>query len=190
MTSAFQKMTDAELDAALADLERQADELRALDLKLDMARGKPSPEQTALSRPMLDLLTSQSDLTDNGADADNYGAPDGLPSARALAAELLVEGSRGLDGDVLVPGGDVHAVGVRGEVARAGELHAHVVSERAALHDHAQLVEAVAALAHHVEGEIQLRPRPYRRAAHCSNSSGMSSTPEPRKGPCPPLASL
>ena len=89
MTSAFQKMTDAELDAALADLERQADELRALDLKLDMARGKPSPEQTALSRPMLDLLTSQSDLTDNGADADNYGAPDGLPSARALAAELL-----------------------------------------------------------------------------------------------------
>ena len=71
MTSAFQKMTDAELDAALADLERQADELRALDLKLDMARGKPSPEQTALSRPMLDLLTSQSDLTDNGADADN-----------------------------------------------------------------------------------------------------------------------
>ena len=89
MTSAFQKMTDAELDAALADLERQADELSALDLKLDMARGKPSPEQTALSRPMLDLLPSQSDLTDNGADADNYGAPDGLPSARALAAELL-----------------------------------------------------------------------------------------------------
>ena len=89
MTSAYQNMTDAELDAALADLERQADELRALNLKLDMARGKPSPEQTALSRPMLDLLTSQSDLTDNGADADNYGAPDGLPSARALAAELL-----------------------------------------------------------------------------------------------------
>ena len=89
MASAFQKMTDAELDAALADLERQADELRALNLKLDMARGKPSPEQTALSKPMLDLLTSESDLSDQGVDADNYGAPDGLPSARALAAELL-----------------------------------------------------------------------------------------------------
>ena len=89
MPNAFQKMTDAELDAALADLERQADELRALNLKLDMARGKPSPEQTALSKPMLDLLTSESDLSDQGVDADNYGAPDGLPSARALAAELL-----------------------------------------------------------------------------------------------------
>ncbi|WP_455137598.1 aminotransferase class I/II-fold pyridoxal phosphate-dependent enzyme [Thermophilibacter sp.] len=89
MTSAYQKMTDAELDAALADLERQADELRALNLKLDMARGKPSPEQTALSRPMLDLVTSETDLADQGVDADNYGAPDGLPSARALAAELI-----------------------------------------------------------------------------------------------------
>ena len=89
MPNAFQKMTDAELDAALADLERQADDLRALDLKLDMARGKPSPEQTALSKPMLDLVTSETDLHDGGSSVDNYGDPDGLPSARALAAELL-----------------------------------------------------------------------------------------------------
>ena len=89
MTSAYQKMTDAELDAALAELEREAADLRAAGLKLDMARGKPSPEQTALSRPMLDLVTSGSDLTDGGSFADNYGDPDGLPSARTLAAELI-----------------------------------------------------------------------------------------------------
>lgn len=89
MPNAYQNMSTEELDAALADLERQADELRALDLKLDMARGKPSPEQTALSRPMLDLVTSETSLADQGVDADNYGAPDGLPSARALAAELI-----------------------------------------------------------------------------------------------------
>ena len=89
MPNAYQNMTDAQLDAAIADLEAQADDLRALNLKLDMARGKPSPEQTALSKPMLDLLTADSDLSDQGVDADNYGAPDGLPSARALAAELL-----------------------------------------------------------------------------------------------------
>ena len=89
MPNAYQLMSDAELDRAIADLEAQAADLKALGLKLDMARGKPSPEQTALSRPMLDLLDSSSDLCDQGVDADNYGAPDGLPSARALAAELL-----------------------------------------------------------------------------------------------------
>ena len=89
MPNAYQNMTDAQLDAAIVELERQADDLRALNLKLDMARGKPSPEQTALSKPMLDLLSADSDLSDQGVDADNYGAPDGLPSARALAAELL-----------------------------------------------------------------------------------------------------
>lgn len=89
MPNAYQKMSDAQLDAAIVELERQAADLRALNLKLDMARGKPSPEQTALSKPMLDLLSADSDLSDQGVDADNYGAPDGLPSARALAAELL-----------------------------------------------------------------------------------------------------
>ncbi|MGI6230376.1 MAG: aminotransferase class I/II-fold pyridoxal phosphate-dependent enzyme [Tractidigestivibacter sp.] len=89
MPTAYERMSDAELSAAIAALESQADELRAKGLKLDMARGKPSPQQTALSKPMLDLLNSSSDLTDQGVAVDNYGAPDGLPSARALAAEIL-----------------------------------------------------------------------------------------------------
>ena len=89
MPNAYQQMTTAELDATIAQLEEQVAEIRALGLKLDMARGKPSSEQTDLSRPMLDLLTSESELVDEGASADNYGFPDGLPSARRLAAELL-----------------------------------------------------------------------------------------------------
>ena len=89
MANAYQQMDRAELEAEVARLEAQADDLRALGLKLDMARGKPSPEQTALSKPMLDLLPSETDLTDGVVAADNYFAPDGLPSARALAAELL-----------------------------------------------------------------------------------------------------
>ena len=89
MANIYEAMTTAELDAAIADLEQEAQSIRAKGLSLDMARGKPSREQTDLSRPMLDLLTSESDLTDQGAPADNYGIPDGLPAARALAAELL-----------------------------------------------------------------------------------------------------
>ncbi|MDO4796959.1 MAG: aminotransferase class I/II-fold pyridoxal phosphate-dependent enzyme [Coriobacteriales bacterium] len=89
MTSAYQNMSDQELNSTIKQLEAQADEVRARGLKLDMARGKPSVEQTNLSRPMLDLLTSSSTLVDEGVPADNYGFPDGLPSARRLAADLL-----------------------------------------------------------------------------------------------------
>lgn len=87
--NAYQLMSDAELNAALEAIGKEAQEVSEKHLALDMARGKPSPEQTALSRPLLDLLTSASDLTDGASFADNYGDPDGLPSARALAAELL-----------------------------------------------------------------------------------------------------
>lgn len=89
MTNTYEHMTTAELDAAIEQLEAEAAAIRARGLKLDMARGKPSVEQTDLARPMLDLVSSDSVLTDEGAPADNYGIPDGLPSARRLAAELL-----------------------------------------------------------------------------------------------------
>ena len=89
MASVYQQMSTPELDAAIAELEHAADEVRARGLSLDMARGKPSPEQTALSRPMLDMLTSDTPLVDGNAIVDNYGTPDGLPCARKLAAEIL-----------------------------------------------------------------------------------------------------
>ncbi len=89
MSNVYEEMTTAELDEAIRDLEEQADEIRARGLSLDMARGKPSAEQTDLSRPMLDLLTGDVELSDQGAPVANYGAPDGLPSARRLAADLL-----------------------------------------------------------------------------------------------------
>ncbi len=51
MANAYQLMDRAALEAEVAHLEQEAEGLRALGLKLDMARGKPSPEQTALSKP-------------------------------------------------------------------------------------------------------------------------------------------
>jgi len=89
MANAYQTMETAELDAQIALLEQEAERLRAQGLSLDMARGKPSQEQTDLSRGMLDCVDATCDLTDEGLAADNYGVPDGLPSARRLAAELL-----------------------------------------------------------------------------------------------------
>ncbi len=89
METMYQKMGTDELDAALAALRAEVEEVKARGLKLDMARGKPSPEQVDISRPMLDILTSSSDLTDEGVDCSNYGCFDGIPSARRLAGEFL-----------------------------------------------------------------------------------------------------
>ena len=103
--NAYQKMSDAELNQALELIGQETRALGEKNLKLDMARGKPSPAQTALSKPLLDELNSTSDLTDCGSFADNYGDPWGLPSARAFAADLtgvpadqvLVNGSSSLN---------------------------------------------------------------------------------------------
>ncbi len=89
MGNVYESMETGELDAAIAQLEKEAEDLKAKGLKLDMARGKPSPEQTDLSRPMLDLVNSSTDLMDGNIQVNNYGGPDGLPSARKLAAEYL-----------------------------------------------------------------------------------------------------
>ena len=89
MASQYEQLSTEELDKLISDLETKADEVRAAGLALDMARGKPSVEQTNLSRPMLDILTADSDLTDEGQPADNYGVPFGLPGARRIAAEIL-----------------------------------------------------------------------------------------------------
>lgn len=89
MPSAYHNMDRADLEKEIAHLEEQVEELRSRGLHLDMARGKPSPEQVDFSRNMLDGITSVTDFIDDGVDAANYGAPDGLPSARALGAELL-----------------------------------------------------------------------------------------------------
>ena len=74
MSNAYELMSDADLDAAIAAIESDAEHLKALGLKLDMARGKPSPEQTALSRPMLDLIDSTTTLTDGGLPAEAQAA--------------------------------------------------------------------------------------------------------------------
>ena len=85
----YEKMPDDELARTVEELRAEVAEVKARGLKLDMARGKPSPAQVDISRPMLDILTSSADLTDGGVDCSNYGCFDGIPSARRLAGEFL-----------------------------------------------------------------------------------------------------
>ena len=70
-------------------LDDQYNELRALDLKLDLTRGKPSPDQLDLSNTLLSLPGVADYRDASGTDLRNYGGPDGLPELRAIFGELL-----------------------------------------------------------------------------------------------------
>ena len=89
MQTIYQKMETTELDAAIEALKAEVAEVKAKGLALDMARGKPSPSQVDISRPMLDILNADADLHDGNVDCSNYGCFEGIPSARKLAGEFL-----------------------------------------------------------------------------------------------------
>ena len=86
----YQEMTREELLTEQAALEKQFEEIKALNLKLDMSRGKPSAEQLDLSMDILDVLDSKSVIkAENGMDLRNYGILDGIPEAKRLMAEMM-----------------------------------------------------------------------------------------------------
>ncbi len=86
----YQEMTKEELLVEKATLEKQFEEIKALNLKLDMSRGKPSAEQLDISMDILDVLDSKSVLKgENGMDLRNYGILDGIPEAKRLMAEMM-----------------------------------------------------------------------------------------------------
>ena len=66
----------------------QYEKFRTANLHLDLTRGKPSPEQLALS-DSLDGILGERFLDDAGTDTRNYGGLEGLPAMRNFAAELL-----------------------------------------------------------------------------------------------------
>ena len=117
MSSVYESMTTEQLDDEIAQLEGEVEKLRARGLKLDMARGKPSPEQVDLSRPMLDVLNSTSELIDDGVDAGNYGCPDGVPSARRLMADVL-----GVSPESVILGGS-SSLNIMNDVVVHGWIH-------------------------------------------------------------------
>ena len=89
MQTIYQKMETTELDAAIEALKAEVAEVKAKGLALDMARGKPTPSQVDISRPMLDILNADADLHDGNVDCSNYGCFEGIPSARKLAGGFL-----------------------------------------------------------------------------------------------------
>lgn len=87
--TAIAELSSADLKALLAKVRGEYEAFRGQGHKLDMTRGKPSPEQLDLSNGMLALPGNGDYLTEANEDARNYGVLQGIAEARALFAPVL-----------------------------------------------------------------------------------------------------
>ncbi|MBQ3183703.1 MAG: aminotransferase class I/II-fold pyridoxal phosphate-dependent enzyme [Clostridia bacterium] len=86
----YTQLTAAELESTKAALDKEFEELKAKNLKLNMARGVLSNDQLDLTMEMLGNLRDKSDcISEAGTDCRNYGLVDGIPEAKRIFAELL-----------------------------------------------------------------------------------------------------
>lgn len=84
----YTEMNKEQLAAEKERLEQQFNEYKAKGLKLDMSRGKPSPDQLDLSMEIMDHYGNEY-VSENGTDCRNYGLLDGIPEAKAIFSEML-----------------------------------------------------------------------------------------------------
>ena len=84
----FKELSKSELEVLLTDLTKQFENMKAKNLSLNMARGKPDFDQLDASMDILDVINSQSQLVKK-MDYRNYGILDGIDEAKELFADLL-----------------------------------------------------------------------------------------------------
>ncbi len=85
----YTQLSKEELMELHKELKKEYKKAQALDLHLDMSRGKPCEAQLDLSMGMMDVLHSGVDLRDSeGVDCRNYGVLDGVKEAKELLAEM------------------------------------------------------------------------------------------------------
>ena len=96
----FDGLTREAVTTRERELTAWFDALKDAGLALDLTRGKPGPEQLALSDGLDDLVGGNYRL-DDGTDVRNYGGLTGIPEARRLGADLL-----GVHTDEVIAGGN------------------------------------------------------------------------------------
>lgn len=89
MAKLYSELSREELVQEQKAAAEELEALKALGLKLNMARGKPAPDQLDMVSDILGVLNDPADCTDRGVDARNYGEPTGLQSAKELFADIL-----------------------------------------------------------------------------------------------------
>ena len=81
------EMSRQQLGEFYSSVQEEYSAIKAQNLSLNMARGKPSRAQLDLSNELLDMHID--DTVDEGVEARNYGELMGLPACRRLFADLL-----------------------------------------------------------------------------------------------------
>lgn len=85
----YEQMTPETLSAALKAEKARYTEFCAMNLSLNMARGKPSRAQLDQVSDILTVLTDANECVDDGVDSRNYGELYGLSAARKYWADIL-----------------------------------------------------------------------------------------------------
>ena len=83
----FREMLKEELQAQEVEVNKKYQEFKDLDLSLNMARGKPAPDQIDHANGMLGAMTDYH--AKDGLDVRNYGVLDGLPEMKEIFSDLL-----------------------------------------------------------------------------------------------------
>ena len=84
----YRGMTREELLAERKELNERYEKCKALNLTLDMTRGKPSPAQLDLSNDIYDTLKTGY-LDNAGQDTRNYGVAPGIAEIREVFADII-----------------------------------------------------------------------------------------------------
>ena len=87
---AYEKMSVEELEQLIRELKKEYGRYQAMEMSLDMSRGKPCKEQLDLSMGLMDALNSDADMfCEDGTDCRNYGVLNGIAEAKVLISDMM-----------------------------------------------------------------------------------------------------
>ena len=97
----YKELSMDQLQELIRELTAKHEEYKAQGLKLNMARGKPAPDQLKLTEGMLKYDFEGDYCASDGTDCRNYGVLDGIPEAKELMRPML-----GVGMDEIIVGGN------------------------------------------------------------------------------------
>jgi len=90
MKQPYNSLSRSELETLRAQLQKEYDEVKAKNLKLNMARGLPSAEQLDMEADFFNTLFPDTNFkSEMGIDCRNYGELIGISEARKLMGDMM-----------------------------------------------------------------------------------------------------